>query len=107
MLTLTEKAISAVNRFLRSSSSGATGIRIQISGGGCAGLQYGMMLESVCAEADTVIETGDIKVFIDTQSLPLIQGMIIDFEESLESSGFKFSNPNAKSACNCGSSFSA
>lgn len=107
MPTLTENAVNAVNRFLQDSTTGATGIRLRISGGGCAGLQYGMMLESIRTEVDTVIETGGVKVFIDTQSLPLIQGMVIDFEESLESSGFKFSNPNAKSACSCGSSFSA
>ena len=106
MLTLTENAITAINRFLQSSSTGASGIRIQISGGGCAGLQYGMMLESACTEEDTVIETGDVKVFIDAQSLPLVQGIIIDFEATLESSGFTFSNPNATSACSCGSSFS-
>ncbi|WP_333875424.1 HesB/IscA family protein [Methylobacter sp.] len=107
MLTLTENAITAVNRFLQNSTTGATGIRIQVSGGGCAGLQYGMMLESTGTESDTAIETGGVNVFIDAESLPLVQGITIDFEQSLESSGFTFSNPNAKSSCSCGSSFSA
>lgn len=107
MLTLTENAITAVNSFLQNSTTGATGIRIQVSGGGCAGLQYGMMLDAASTEADTIIEVGGINVFVDTQTLPLIQGITIDFEQSLESTGFTFSNPNAKSSCSCGSSFSA
>lgn len=107
MLTLTENAITAVNRFLQNSTTGATGIRIQVSGGGCAGLQYGMMLDAAGTEADTIIEVGGINVFVDVQTLPLIQGITIDFEQSLESAGFTFSNPNAKSSCSCGSSFFA
>ncbi|TRW89630.1 HesB/IscA family protein [Candidatus Methylobacter oryzae] len=107
MPTFTENAVIAVNRFLQNSTTGATGIRIQISDGGCAGLQYGMMLESVADEKDNVIETGGVKVFVSAESLPLVRGIIIDFEEGLESSGFTFANPNAKSSCSCGKSFSA
>jgi iron-sulfur cluster assembly protein len=107
MVTLTENAIKAVNRFIQGSDSGATGLRIQISGGGCSGFQYGLKLEPAPAADDTVIEYGSVKVFIDPQSMPMIDGATIDFVDSLDGSGFKFTNPNAKSSCSCGSSFSA
>lgn len=107
MVTLTDSAIKAVNRFISGSDGTAQGLRIQISGGGCSGFQYGLKLEPAAAPEDTVIEYGDVKVFIDPASLPLIDGAVIDFVDSLEGSGFKFTNPNAKSNCSCGSSFSA
>jgi iron-sulfur cluster assembly protein len=109
MLTLTDNAIKAIHRFTSGSdSAGATsGLRIHISGGGCSGLQYGLKLEEAAAGDDTVFEYGNIKVFIDPGSLPMIEGTNVDFVESIEGSGFKFSNPNAKNACSCGNSFSA
>lgn len=107
MVTLTDNAIKAVHRFIHGSDGAAKGLRISISGGGCSGFQYGLKLEPEAGPNDTVIEYGDVKVFIDPESLPLIRGATVDFVESLEGSGFKFVNPNAKSSCSCGSSFSA
>lgn len=107
MVTLTDNAIKAVHRFINGSHGTAKGLRILISGGGCSGFQYGLKLEPEANPGDTVIEYGDVKVFIDPESLPLISGATVDFVESLEGSGFKFVNPNAKSSCSCGSSFSA
>jgi iron-sulfur cluster assembly accessory protein len=107
MVTLTDSAIQAVNRFISGSDGAASGLRIQVTGGGCSGFQYGMKLEPTAAADDTVVEYGDVKVFIDPASLPMISGATVDFVDSLEGSGFKFTNPNAKSACSCGSSFSA
>lgn len=105
MITLTEKAVSAVGRFIASSDMPSAGLRIEVSDGGCSGLQYGLKLEAVPNEADTVIEYGDVKVFVDAESLPKLEGMSVDFLDSLEGSGFKFSNPNAVKSCACGSSF--
>ncbi len=107
MITLTENAIQAVKRFITGSEGGAEGLRIQISGGGCSGLQYGLKLERSATPEDTVIEYESVKVFIDPVSLPMVDGTVIDFVDSLDGSGFKFTNPNAKNACSCGSSFSA
>ena len=109
MLTLTDSAIKAIHRFTSGSDSAgsASGLRIQISGGGCSGLQYGLKLEEAAAADDTVLEYDGIKVFVDPGSLPMIEGTSVDFVESIEGSGFKFSNPNAKNACSCGNSFSA
>jgi len=107
MITLTDNAIKAVHRFISSTEGAAKGLRINVSGGGCSGFQYGLKLEENAGPEDTVIDYGAVKLFIDSQSLALITGATVDFVDSLEGSGFKFTNPNAKSACACGNSFSA
>jgi len=107
MLTLTDNAIKAINRFIATSETGASGLRIQVSGGGCSGLQYGLKLEQAANIDDMVVESGGVKVFIDLASQPSIEGVTVDFVESMEGSGFKFTNPNAKNPCSCGKSFSA
>ena len=107
MITLTATAQTAVGRFIRGAEEPVTGLRIAVAGGGCSGLQYGITLEQQINDDDTVIECGDIKVLIDADSAPLLQGVTVDFLDSLEGSGFKFLNPNASASCNCGSSFAA
>jgi len=107
MLTLTDSAIKAINRFIAGSENGANGLRIQVSGGGCSGLQYALKLEQAANTDDMVVESGGVKVFVDPASAPSIEGVTVDFVESMEGSGFKFTNPNAKNPCSCGKSFSA
>ena len=107
MITLTPNAISAVDKFIKGSATPVAGLRIAISGGGCSGFQYGMSLEEAKSEDDTVLEYGAIKVLVDPLSAPLLEGVTVDFVDSLNGSGFKFENPNASSSCACGSSFSA
>lgn len=107
MITLTENAVKAINRFITSSDSGASGLRVQVTGGGCSGLQYALKLEQAANLEDFVVETGGVKVFIDPASQPTIEGVTVDFVEGLEGSGFKFTNPNATNPCSCGKSFSA
>ncbi|MGB5277956.1 MAG: iron-sulfur cluster assembly accessory protein [Gammaproteobacteria bacterium] len=106
MLRLTENAQVAVSRFISGAEETVTGLRIGVAGGGCSGFQYTMALEKESIEGDTVLEFGDIKVFVDEQSIPLLQGVKVDFLDGLEGSGFKFENPNATKSCGCGSSFS-
>ena len=106
MLTLTDNAQKAVSRFINSSESEVEGLRVSVSGGGCSGLQYGMALEPAPRGDDTVLEVGGFKVFIDPQSAPMLEGVTVDFLDSMEGSGFKFENPNATKSCGCGNSFS-
>ena len=106
MITLTENAIDAVGRFIAGSEKPTAGLRIEVADGGCSGMQYGLRLEEKQNENDTIIDCGDVKVFIDADSLPMLDGMTVDFIDSLEGSGFKFTNPNAVKSCACGSSFS-
>ena len=84
MLTLTDSAIKAVSNFITSSETPITGLRISVSGGGCSGMQYGMSLEEAAEETDTVVEFGELKVFVDPASAPMLEGVKVDFVEGLE-----------------------
>ena len=66
-----------------------------------------MAFESKMGEDDTVVEKGDVKVIMDSQSAPLLQGAEVDYVDSVQGSGFSIKNPQAKTTCGCGSSFSA
>jgi len=105
MINLSDSAVEAVSRFISSSESPVAGLRISVAGGGCSGFQYSMRLEEAPAIEDTVVDYGEVKVFIDPASAPLLENVSIDFVNNLEGSGFKFHNPNAKASCGCGNSF--
>lgn len=107
MINLTPNAVSAVEKFIKGSATPVAGLRIAISGGGCSGFQYGMSLEEAKSEDDTVLEYGAVTLLVDPLSAPLLEGVTVDFVDSLNGSGFKFDNPNASASCACGSSFSA
>jgi iron-sulfur cluster assembly accessory protein len=107
MLTLTENAQKAISRFIQGAEEEVGGLRIQVTGGGCSGMQYGMALEPSAKADDLVMELGDFRVFVDPASMPLLDGVTVDFHDGMEGSGFKFDNPNAKASCGCGNSFSA
>jgi iron-sulfur cluster assembly accessory protein len=107
MITMTDKAAKAAALFIKGSDMPAGGLRIAITGGGCSGYTYNLSIEPDAADGDTVVEHGKVRVFLDPASAPLLEGVTIDFAESLESSGFTFINPNASASCGCGKSFSA
>lgn len=107
MLTLTESAQKAISRFIKGSDEPVAGLRIAVEGGGCSGLQYGMNLEDGPRSDDAIVEIGGLKLFIDPHSAPLLEGVTVDFQDSMEGSGFKFTNPNATNSCGCGKSFTA
>jgi len=106
MITLSDSAVRAVTRFIESSETPVTGLRISVAGGGCSGFQYSMKLEQIQAMEDTVVNVGgELKVFIDPASAQYLEGVAVDFVESVDGAGFKFHNPNAKASCGCGNSF--
>lgn len=108
MITLTERAVKAVRRFIKGSATPDAGLRLAVTAGGCSGFQYDMSLHPEPLEGDTVIDCGNgLRVFIDAASLPLIQGCTVDFVDSMSGSGFTFVNPNATASCGCGKSFAA
>ncbi|MBI5672121.1 MAG: iron-sulfur cluster insertion protein ErpA [Nitrospirae bacterium] len=106
MVTITQVAEQKI-RELMAEEKDVVGLRVYVRGGGCNGYQYGMAFESKMAEDDTVIEKGDVKVIMDSQSAPLLQGAEVDYVDSVQGSGFSIKNPQAKTTCGCGSSFSA
>jgi len=107
MLTLTKNAHKAITRFITGSETPVEGLRISVTGGGCSGMQYGLSFEADANPDDAVLDMGDLKIFIDPCSAPMLKGVTVDFIDSMEGSGFKFDNPNASASCGCGNSFSA
>ena len=82
------------------------GLRLGVRGGGCSGLSYNITFDSQPRERDRVFQYDDIRVFVDPKSFVYLNGITLDWEESLMQRGFVFRNPNAKKSCGCGSSFS-
>jgi len=102
MIVLTPKAASAVKSAMLQAGKPDGGLRIMIDAGGCAGYKYFIGLEVEPEIDDAVIETGDVRVFIDARSRPLARGLKIDFIESAKGPGFTFDNPSAAGGCSCG-----
>ncbi|MGQ9371331.1 HesB/IscA family protein [Azospirillum sp. ST 5-10] len=107
MVTLTDSAVATLERVLAGSAPAARGLRIAVADGGCAGLKYQMGLEVEPGDDDAVLEFGPVTVFVDAASQPFLDGVVVDFVEGIEGSGFRFDNPNATGSCGCGKSFSA
>jgi iron-sulfur cluster insertion protein len=80
--------------------------RVSVSGGGCSGFQYSFSLDDTVQADDKIFERNGVKVVVDETSLDLVKGSEITYVEELVGSYFKMTNPNAKSSCGCGTSFS-
>jgi len=106
MITITPTAEEKIRELMQEEQD-TIGLRVYVKGGGCHGYQYGMAFESTMGDDDTVIEKGDVKVIMDSQSAPLLAGCEVDFQDTVQGSGFAIKNPQAKTTCGCGSSFSA
>ncbi|MBW8064329.1 MAG: iron-sulfur cluster insertion protein ErpA [Nitrospira sp.] len=105
MVTISPKAAEKIRELMQEEKD-TVGLRVYVRGGGCHGYQYGMSFESKLSDDDTVIEKGDVSVIMDSQSAPLLSGAEVDYVDSLQGSGFAIKNPQAKTTCGCGSSFS-
>ncbi|HAC64980.1 MAG TPA: iron-sulfur cluster assembly accessory protein [Cyanothece sp. UBA12306] len=106
-VSLTEKAAFRLRSFIRGEGSKVTGIRVGVKGGGCNGYEYTLNLVKQPDTEDLFFEQENIPIYVDANSVPLLNGVVIDFVESLTQSGFTFTNPNADNTCGCGKSFSA
>ena len=105
-LTLTAKAIEMVKDAMARENLAGYGIRVGVVGGGCSGFQYSMDFENAQKDGDAVYEQEGIKLFVDPMSSMYLQGVTVDYVVGLQGAGFKFTNPNARSTCGCGASFS-
>ena len=83
------------------------GLRLKVVGGGCSGLRYELSFDDDVSEADTTLGSGDVKLIVDEKSALYLVGTTLDFVDTLQESGFKMGNPNAKNTCGCGESFGA
>jgi iron-sulfur cluster assembly protein len=107
MVNLTERAVGKVKEILSAQEPQPAGLRIAVVGGGCSGFSYSMAFENAPNMLDKTYNYEGLKVFVDQASMLYLDGAEVDYVETLEGAGFKFNNPNVKSTCGCGSSFSA
>ena len=105
-LQLTDQAIVKVKEILSQQDPKPAGLRVGVVGGGCSGFSYQMNFENESNGMDQVFEFDGLQVFVDQTSLMYLDGTRLDYVDGLEEAGFKFDNPNVKSTCGCGSSFS-
>ena len=106
-IMVTTAAAAKVAELLREEDNPDLALRVYITGGGCSGFQYGFAFEEDRADEDLAVEKDGITVLVDPLSLQYLHGAEIDYSESLSGAQFVIRNPNAKTTCGCGSSFSA
>ncbi|MBU6302024.1 MAG: iron-sulfur cluster assembly accessory protein [Verrucomicrobia bacterium] len=106
MITVTGEAVNQLRAMLEEKGGVAEGcgLRLAVEKGGCAGMQYTMRLAPP-ADGDEVVEAGGVRFIVDHASLRFLEGSRVDYEDSLNDSGFKIHNPNAARSCGCGTSF--
>ncbi len=105
-ITLTPQAVAKVKEIMAQQDTKPAGLRVGVKGGGCSGFSYSMSFENNAGMMDKVYEIDGLKVFVDATSAMYLQGATVDYVETLEGAGFKFDNPNVRTTCGCGSSFS-
>jgi len=105
MVTLTDMAADKVKELLNGQGSDPeAGLRLAVRGGGCSGFQYALAFDQL-RDGDQVFEYADIRVLVDSQSLPFVDGSEVDYVDGLQGAGFAVNNPNVVAACGCGQSF--
>ena len=106
MISFTDKGAEKVQEFLSSQSVDVqtSGLRVGVRGGGCSGFQYHLAFDNQ-REGDAIFEDQGLRILVDNQSLPYVDGSSIDYVDSLQGAGFQVNNPNVVAACGCGSSF--
>ena len=105
VVSLSDAAAAKLAELTKEETSPDIGLRVYVYSGGCSGYRYGMMLEDQPTAEDSVLAANGVRVYIDQNSIPLIQGSEIDYVDTLMGAGFTVNNPNAVSGCGCGSSF--
>jgi iron-sulfur cluster assembly protein len=106
LVTLTPKAAHKVKDLLAAKRRDDLALRIYVAPGGCRGFSYGMAWDAP-ADDDLVMEQDGVRVLVDPESAPYLDGAEVDFNEALMGGGFVIQNPNAVSTCGCGQSFKA
>jgi iron-sulfur cluster assembly accessory protein len=105
-LVITDNAISEVKKFMDAESAGTeAGLRIRVVPGGCSGFSYSMQIEDAPRQGDEIVDHNGLRLFVDLFSRQYLEGVQIDYVNSVMGSGFTFNNPNATGSCGCGSSF--
>src|SRR5437868_13612337 len=105
---VTEKALARIRVAIVKEGISPTegGLRLGVQGGGCSGLSYNIRFDTQPRERDRIFQYGDVRVFVDPKSFIYLNGMTLDYQETLMQQGFVFVNPNASRSCGSGTSFS-
>ena len=104
-LVLTESAMTRILSVINNNKDVGSKFRVYVTGGGCSGFQYGLKFDSETAFDVDGIEFESFSVLLDSMSYPYLYGSTLDFVEDLSGSKFVIKNPNAKTTCGCGESF--
>jgi len=109
MINVTPAAAGKISELLTEENKTEAGLRVFVQGGGCSGFQYGLMIDEGEGDpsSDQIFEVNGVRLFVDPISLRYLKGAEVDFVDNQMGGGFTIKNPNAKSTCGCGSSFSA
>ncbi|GAK00420.1 probable iron binding protein [Geomicrobium sp. JCM 19055] len=105
MITITETAAARITAMKEEEGNSSLKLRVGVKGGGCSGLSYGLGFDANQAEDDTLFEVSGINVLVDSESKPIVHGLVIDYKENMMGGGFTIENPNAIANCGCGASF--
>lgn len=103
---LTERAAERLKSLIQTEAGGSARFRVAVSGGGCSGFQYGFSFDAELNDDDKAYDQLGVPMVVDEISMDLLRGSVVDWKEDLAGSMFVVENPNAASACGCGSSFS-
>ena len=106
IIHLTESAIAKIKDMMKKDGKEDSALRVDVATGGCAGLSYSLRFQKSPYDNDLVFEQGGLKVYLNPDTIPFLSGIEIDYIDTLNASGFQYKNPNAKSTCGCGVSFS-
>ena len=106
VVTLTDAAIEKVKSMMAKEGKEGYALRVGVVTGGCAGLSYEMKFQKNPYDNDKTSEQNGLRIIVNEESVPFLQGIQVDYIDTLKESGFKYKNPNASSSCGCGTSFS-
>lgn len=104
-ITIGDQAAARLQKLLDERKTPEAGLRVAVKGGGCSGLAYSLQWDEKPREKDRVFQRGAVRVFVDPKSYIYLVGTVIEYEEKLLQAGFKLSNPQVRSTCGCGESF--
>jgi iron-sulfur cluster insertion protein len=107
VLVFTDAAAGKVGELIREEDNPNLKLRVFVSGGGCSGFQYGFTFDENIEDGDFCVENHGVQLLVDPMSAQYLMGAEIDYKEDLQGAQFVIRNPNAKTTCGCGSSFSA
>jgi len=105
-LVFTDAAAHKVKQLIEDEKNDNLKLRVFVSGGGCSGFQYGFTFDEALQDGDTSVVNDGVTLLVDPMSFQYLMGAEIDYSEGLEGAQFVIRNPNAKTTCGCGSSFS-